>query len=72
MISVVSSQCQPAFASRAASTDFGLLSVLPFRNTQHLALKATMIPSSPANRIMPRIFEGNSVHKVSNATHIKL
>lgn len=66
MISIVSSQCQPAaFAAYVASSDFGLLSVLPLRSTQPLALKAAVIPSPPANRIMSRIFEGNLLCTVS-------
>jgi len=46
------------FVLVATATD---LRLLPKRDPR----RATPIPSSPANRIMPRIFEGNLPRKLS-------
>ena len=42
-----------------ASTDLRLRTKFASHRTRYIALKVTLIPSSPASGIMPRIFEGN-------------
>ena len=53
------------FALIAASTDARHLSLRGSRGTQPLALRTTLIPTSPTSGIVLRIFVGNVSRKVS-------
>ena len=57
---------QGQFALIAASTDLRLLPRRDSHSTRHVALRTTLIPSSPANRIVARINAGNLLRKVNH------
>ena len=60
MSSSLANHCKfAAFALIAAATDLHLLPIRNLRSAWHLAHRTTLIPSSPANRIMSRIFAGS-------------
>ena len=65
MVPRLANHCQFATCTLiAAITDLHLSPIHDPHSSWHLARRTTLIPFSPANRIVPRIFEGGLPRKL--------